>query len=1035
MPTPVVRLALSLCLGLALAAAARAQQFTWTVFAGSPPQRGSVDGPAAEARYYNPNSVAADAAGNLYVSDTFNHTIRRIAPNGTTATIAGLAGSSGTADGPAATARFSSPNGLAFDAAGNLYVADRSNHAIRRITPAGIVTTFAGLAGTSGAVDGPAASARFNTPSRLVFDREGHLLVADSANHAIRRIAPDGTVATVAGALGTAGAADGPAAAARFNSPAGIAINSIGDIFIADSGNYTVRRLDRAGNVSTLAGTAGQRGTTNGTGAAARFGFPSSLAVDPTDTLYLADSSNDCIRRISSDGIVTTFAGGADVRGSANGTGTAARFYSPFGIIWSPDGNLYVADTLNHTIRKLTVAGVVTNHSGPGGGFGYTEGAGTAARFNYPHHASVDPDGNLYVADNRNNAVRKITPAGVVSTYQTMPSPYGVAYGGGAVSVSNSASHFIRIFPLTSSAFFNAGTVGTSGAVDGPVTGALLNAPQGIAVDLVGRLVIADSGSHVIRFLGTINTQLSLITVAGQAGTSGSTNSVGTAARFSSPRGVAVDRAGNIYVADAGSHLIRRINGVTGAVTTLAGTAFTSGAANGLGAAARFSSPEGLAVDAAGNVYVADRFNHAIRLITPEGLVTTIGGLPTFSGHAEGTGVSALFSEPAGIAVDPEGTVYVVSTGNNIVMRGVLDRTPVITTQPQGIVAALGTSVTLSVSASGGGLAYQWKRDGTAIDGATAATYAIPGATAAANGSYTVDVRNSAGTVTSAPAQVTLRANVEVSRIVNLAIRSQAGTGAQTLIVGVGVGGAGTAGDKPILIRAIGPTLGAFGVAGVLPDPKLEVYSGATKINENDNWGGTAAITGVAGQVGAFALPLATSLDAALHLPALAAGSYSVQVTGTGALATGVALAEIYDASPAATRTAATPRLTNVSARTQVGTGGDILIAGFVIAGETSKTVLLRAIGPTLGSFGVGGALADPKLELFGAAGKITENDNWGGRGDLSATFFSVGAFPLTAASLDAVLLVTLAPGSYTAQISGANNGTGVALVEVYEVP
>ncbi len=1034
MITPSFRCAGAFALAL-LSVPASAQQFTWSLFAGSPPRNGTADGAAADARYYNPNSVVADTAGNLFVSDTFNHTIRRIAPNGTTSTVAGLAGTSGTADGTGAAARFNSPNGLAFDAAGNLYVADRSNHAIRRISPAGVVTTVAGLAGTAGALDGPAGTARFNTPSRLVFDRDGNLLIADTANHAVRRLAPDGTVSTVAGALGTAGSADGPAASARFNSPAGIAINSIGDIFVADSGNATVRRFDRAGNVSTLAGTAGQRGTANGTGAAARFGFPSSLAVDPTDTLYLADASNDCIRRITSDGIVTLFAGGSDIRGSANGTGTAARFYSPFGIIWSPDGNLYVADTLNHTIRRLTLEGVVTNYSGPGGGFGYTEGAGSAARFNYPHHASVDPDGNLYVADNRNNAVRKITPAGVVSTYQQTPSPYGVAWGGGVFSVSSSAGHFIRIFSLTSSAFLNVGTIGTPGAVDGPVTGALLNAPQGIAVDGVGRLVIADSGSHIIRFIGTINNQLSLLTVAGQAGTSGTTNSIGLAARFSSPRGIAVDRGGNIYVADAGSHLIRRIAGTTGAVTNVAGAAFTSGAADGPGAAARFTSPEGLAVDAAGNVYVADRFNHTVRLINPDGVVATIGGVPGFPGHAEGTGGAALFSEPAGIAVDADGVVYVVSTGSNVVLRGVLDRTPTIVTQPQGVVAAVGTSVTLSVTAAGGGLTYQWKRDGTAIDGATGAVYSIPGATAAANGNYTVDVRNSAGLVTSAPAPVSLRASVEASRIVNLAIRSQAGTGAQTLIVGVGVGGSGTAGEKPILIRAIGPTLGAFGVAGVLPDPRLEVYSGATKINENDNWGGTAAISGVAGQVGAFALPLATSLDAALHLPGLAAGSYSVQVTGGGPLPTGVALAEIYDASPAATRTAATPRLTNVSARTQVGTGGDILIAGFVIAGETSKTVLIRAIGPTLGSFGVGGALADPKLELYGAGGKINENDNWGGRGDLSATFFSVGAFPLTAASLDAVLLVTLAPGSYTAQISGANNGTGVALVEVYEVP
>jgi hypothetical protein len=254
------------------------------------------------------------------------------------------------------------------------------------------------------------------------------------------------------------------------------------------------------------------------------------------------------------------------------------------------------------------------------------------------------------------------------------------------------------------------------------------------------------------------------------------------------------------------------------------------------------------------------------------------------------------------------------------------------------------------------------------------------------------------------------------------------------LIVGVAVGGTGTSGTKPILLRGVGPALGAFGVPGVLADPKLELFAGSgSKLSENDDWAGNAQVTAIGGQVGAFALGNSTSKDAALYNATVNPGSYSVWITGNGGT-TGVALAEIYDATEGSAHTEATPRLTNVSARTQVGTGDNILIAGFSIGGQTSKTVLIRAVGPTLGVFNVPGALADPKLELFNGPTKINENDNWGGAAALSNAFQSVAAFQLPSSSLDAVLLVTLAPGSYTAQVSGVGNTTGVALVEVYEI-
>ena len=379
-----------------------------------------------------------------------------------------------------------------------------------------------------------------------------------------------------------------------------------------------------------------------------------------------------------------------------------------------------------------------------------------------------------------------------------------------------------------------------------------------------------------------------------------------------------------------------------------------------------------------------------------------------------------------------------VAGGRGFFLRTTITRPlpakPVINIQPRSQTVVAGSTVALAVG-SDAAASYQWRRNGVPISGATGATYVIANVQSTSAGFFTVDALNVSGTATSESVTLTVvPSSSQPGRITNLAIRSPAGSGAQTLIVGLAIGGSGTSGTKPLLVRGVGPALGAFGVPGVLTDPRLEVFSGATRINENDNWAGDAQVSAIGAQVGAFSLGAATSRDAALYSPALSPGSYSIQVTGAAGTS-GVALAEIYDASPTASVTAATPRLINVSARTQVGTGGDILIAGFVISGETSKTVLVRAIGPTLSAFGVPGALVDSRLDIFSGSTRIHANDNWGGDATLGAAFLGAGAFPLTNNSRDAALLITLAPGSYTAQVSGVNNTTGVALVEVYELP
>lgn len=342
------------------------------------------------------------------------------------------------------------------------------------------------------------------------------------------------------------------------------------------------------------------------------------------------------------------------------------------------------------------------------------------------------------------------------------------------------------------------------------------------------------------------------------------------------------------------------------------------------------------------------------------------------------------------------------------------------------LTAVSGQSFTLTVTATDTGttLSYQWYKDGIVLAGATSPTYTVSSATTADAGTYTVAVSGSSGVITP-PATLVVVEAARVGGLIGLSTRALGGTGSQTLIVGFTVAG----GDKRVLVRGVGPTLTDFGVAGALNDPHLALFSATgTLLAANDNWGGTSELSTAFSSAGEFPLP-AASKDAAL-VSTLAPGSYTAHIApATGE--PGVALAEIYDLA-----TLASGRLSNLSTRAQVGTGGDVLIVGFVVSGNLPKTLLIRGIGPALTAFGIAGALADPKVEVFRENARIDQNDNWGGDTRLAAAFSQVGAFSLTdTSSRDAALIVTLPPGNYTAQVSGVGGTTGTALAEVYELP
>jgi len=294
-----------------------------------------------------------------------------------------------------------------------------------------VVTTLAGTAGMTGSTDGVGAAARFSFPAgaAVATDSVGNVYVADTGNDTIRKITPAGVATTLAGTAGTTGFTDGLGAAALFWGPWGVATDSAGNVYVADTGNEIIRKITPSGVASTLAGTVGTIGSTDGTGAAALFWGPRGVATDSAGNVYVADTGNDTIRKITPAGVVTTLAGSAGMAGSTDGMGAAALFSEPQGVAADSAGNIYVADGNNNTVRKITPSGVVTNLAGMAGATGSTDGVGIAARFNYPRGVATDSDGNVYVADFGNATVRKITPSGVVTTVVGRPGEIGYVPG------------------------------------------------------------------------------------------------------------------------------------------------------------------------------------------------------------------------------------------------------------------------------------------------------------------------------------------------------------------------------------------------------------------------------------------------------------------------------------------------------------------------------------------------------------------------------------------------------------------------------
>jgi len=728
---------------------------------------GSTDGTGANALFLNPQAVAFDAAGNLYVADSGNNTIRMMTPGGVSSTLAGTAGVSGSADGTGGVAAFRIPAGIAVDASTNIYVCDYGNSTIRMVTGTGQVTTIAGQAGVSGSANATGTNALFFHPIGIAVDSLGNLYVADYGNHLIRKIsAGTHVVSTLAGSAGIFGYTNGTGTNALFYEPEALVADLAGNVYVADTGNAVIRLITPAGVVTTLAGSAGVLGNTDGTGTNALFYQPAGITINNASTnLFVSDYFNNTVRQITPAQVVTTIAGLAGSMGSADGTGSAARFWAPQGMAVNGSGTIYVADTANSTIRAVTAGGAVTTFAGSASDGG-ANGETTAARFFSPHQVAVDSSFNVYIADTRNHVIRKVTPLGAVTTLagtvgasgsQDGPAasalfsgPQGVAVdGSGNMYVADTGNSTVREISPGGTVSTVAGSAGNPGNADGTGTAAQFSSPGGVAVDGIGNLYVADTWNHTIRKIASGGV---VSTLAGLAGTFGSFDGTHSAARFNFPSGVAVDSGGSIYVSDHDNNLIRKVSPV-GVVTTLAGWAGIWGSTDGTNNGALLASPSGIGVDASGNIYVADSGNQTLRKVSPSGanwVVTTVAGSAGVNGSSDGTGTAAEFNFPSGIAVNSQGYVFVADSANNTIRSQGIP--PMIVTQPQSQTTTIGNMVTFTVVAYGSApFTYTWQYNSSNYPGGPSSSLMASNA-----GTYAVLVSNLAGSMLSSNATLTV---------------------------------------------------------------------------------------------------------------------------------------------------------------------------------------------------------------------------------------------------------------------------------------
>jgi sugar lactone lactonase YvrE len=613
----------------ALSGTAAAQSVIQTILGTTP------DGVAVSSASLNtPCAAIGDSAGNVYVGLKATRQVVRIDASGIVRLFAGTgtAGSGGDG-GPSRSAQLSQPCGLALDSSGNLFIADSGANRIRRVTPDGIISTFAGNGKSANTGDGgPATEAALKAPSALTFDINGNLLIADSGNHVLRMVTLDGRIIRVAGTGSrSSGGNDGPALEAGLDTPSGVAVDRDGNIYLTDTGNNQIRIVTPDGHLDRYAGrdnsttTGGPFGGGSGDPTVPRnatLSYPTALTIDQAGNLYFIDSGTARIRRITADGVIGNYAGTGSSGSAGDGGPARSANLSPLGLGIDRNGNLFIADGANHRLRIVTASDGIINTVAGNGLVTYD-----------PRGLAVDGD-YIYFSDSSNNRIRK---------YNVKTGEISLVAGDGQ------ARH--------------------AGDGDSALT-ASVSRPRGIAFDASGNLYIADSGNHRVRKIGSDG---KISTVAGN-GTGAADDDDGlsaTNAALYEPDDVAVDSTGAIYVVERMAHRIRRFP-VGGTITTVAGTRSAGGVDTEGGRAVEspLYSPQAIAIEKSGALLVADTGNQRIRRIATDGTIRTVAGNGAAGyGRDGGPATDAFVNNPTGITVDGSGNLYIGDTDNQSIRR------------------------------------------------------------------------------------------------------------------------------------------------------------------------------------------------------------------------------------------------------------------------------------------------------------------------------------------------------------------------------
>ena len=666
-------------------------------------------GPAASAALRFPRGVATDTAGNLYVADPRDHRVRRIDAEGMITTLAGTGQRGYTGDGaPAAEARLDHPEGVAADRAGNVYVADSANHRIRRIDAEGTITTLAGTGERGYSGDGGlAAEARLAFPADVAVDASGNVYVADSWNHRVRRIDAEGTITTLAGSGFPGYSGDGSQASGAFlSNPTAVAVDASGNVYVADSWNHRVRRIDQSGSISTLAGSGGQDdGGDGGPGVTAGLAYPVSVAAGPEGSLYVItysfEDANHRVRRIGGTGVITAYAGaGEEGYEGDGGPAREARLAYPTGIAADTAGNVYIADSRNARIRVVRPGWQASVPLGLSGEILAlvvdVEAGGVLTLGGEP----VAPGRRVEAENGNTYALMAGSEGGVVAEY--VPEMQRLQIASGEVTLTRQEDSTWRIGDETVEnghrysigsreyvlelangrwglpEFVIETAAGNTDVVDGiAATATTLDWLDGVAADATGNVYVAEYSRDRVRKID-LSGVVTNFAGTGNWGYSGD-GGPATEAQLEQPRGIVVDEAGRVYVADSANGRIRRID-PSGVITTIAGGGACCRLRDGGPATeAWLSSPSDVALNGSGNIYVTERLNGRIRTIDPTGTITTIAGTGErgYSGDG-GPAIEAQLGFLDGIALDSSGNIYVADYENSRIRR--IDPAGMITT-------------------------------------------------------------------------------------------------------------------------------------------------------------------------------------------------------------------------------------------------------------------------------------------------------------------------------------------------------------------